>query len=1242
MTRLQSIENALSQLNPAAFQELCDSFLALRNEHYIAFLRAGSQSGKQQTIKGTPDAFILLPNNKYLKIEYSTNVSKGIIKINEDIDKCLDVSETKIKLEDIQQIIICTNFKVKPDEVQSLKVKVNQSNISFVLYSLDDLSLELHLEHRNLVHKYLGFPLDTGQIVSINQFIQEYDKASHRIATPLENPFQFRDKELDEISQKLDVNDFIIIAGSPGVGKTKLALKCIENFCSANIDYQAYCISYKNCDLIADLYTNLSNEKNYILFVDDVNRIDTFGQILGFYKSRTKGKLKIILTVRDYAYQKVKSSIYGYQFEVIKVDKFSDEQIIQIIKEEPFKILNSHFHNKIKNIADGNPRIGIMVAKLALESQNIDSLHDVSDLFERYYLSYMNDNPELEEVNNVKTLGLIAFFYAIPFRNREQTTTILNIFDITYDDFVESITKLEKLEFIDVFDTHVKVSEQNTATYYFYKVFIKDNLLSFDILLSNYFNSHEQRFRDCVIPANNTFGAEKVMNVLQPSLKKYWQSIETQQDEAFNFLNVFWFYLPSEALVFAYNLIETLPESSPVSYQLRYERNEFAFKHNNILELLSYYFRYYPNSKDSLELAFDLVRKCPEHSAELVHKIKESLIFDSEDNRSNYFFQNQLFEILIAGVRKNDLLLSQLFYELAKTFLQFKFHHTRSARKHSFSLYDFPIPNDSVIQDFRRGIWNVIDLNFNKKPNESFELLKNYAKMSSDVNTNIMTYDIQFIINIIDKHLDPKSFDHCRYVHDQIRLCVRNGVEYDDFNRLNSSFNCQLFEYYLKLDWNRLRDRESFEFDNLEEYEELKAAEIRGTFFLKNNNDVDQFIDNCVALKGEINFSFIRFHSLDLILDKTLQHNLELGLYLLHKLLTIADDTRLIPSLTFKTHLKSLEKAIFIWDIIHSFSFSLISHWELIYFNETDDALLDDELVARELIEKVRYAIEHLEGEVRPYFNSLNRYFQIDTNLCHNLMSKIYSKNLEGNKIIVWDNFIEANIPFLNDDLDLILNTYLQQFKLNELFDHHKSLLLSILNRDVSFLIKFVNSIELDFNSDKMELNSIWAIDDIESILFEVFDSIIARTLYLGIGSHFCNAFFYNINVEYKDRAKLFLFTYCHNNFCDVTKMNLIVDIVRHSMREYFDELLLHYLKLNQNKDSFSSIWWRGNGGTAYSGDVNFGDIEAAEWKNIQRIVNQSEIGISLLPIKKYLDDKINYALQYANTERTRKFISQY
>ena len=70
---LKEVENAISAMNQAAFQELGDLFMISRNRDYSAFVCIGSQYGKQKTTKGTPDTFILTHEGKYIMVEYSTN-----------------------------------------------------------------------------------------------------------------------------------------------------------------------------------------------------------------------------------------------------------------------------------------------------------------------------------------------------------------------------------------------------------------------------------------------------------------------------------------------------------------------------------------------------------------------------------------------------------------------------------------------------------------------------------------------------------------------------------------------------------------------------------------------------------------------------------------------------------------------------------------------------------------------------------------------------------------------------------------------------------------------------------------------------------------------------------------------------------------------------------------------------------------------------------------------------------------
>ena len=344
MTRLQSIEQALQRINPTIFQELCDSFLALRNENYKAFSRIGSQTGKQKTTRGTPDSCFLLPNGNYIFVEATTDISTGD-KLANDIKACFDLKKLKIPIDMIEEIVLCFNWNIDQSKIEELNELANsfKYGIEISYWSLDYLSIELYRNHRDLAKEYLNLPFDTGQIVSLHKFIDEYNNSAQSIATRIDNSFLHREEEKEKLECVLSNSSLIILTGSPGVGKTKLAIEAVKDFIEENRDFDAYCISYKSSSLLEDLYQYFDLNKNYILFVDDANRIDVFEQIIGFYKVSRRGRLKIIITVRDYAYSEIELRCLGFNPQTIALDKFNDEQIVEIIKSEDFGIINSNY-----------------------------------------------------------------------------------------------------------------------------------------------------------------------------------------------------------------------------------------------------------------------------------------------------------------------------------------------------------------------------------------------------------------------------------------------------------------------------------------------------------------------------------------------------------------------------------------------------------------------------------------------------------------------------------------------------------------------------------------------------------------------------------------------------------------------------------------------------------------------------------------------------------------------------------
>lgn len=1239
MSRLQLIENALSAINPAAFQELCDSFLAMRNANYAALSRTGSQSGKQKTIKGTPDTFLLLPNGKFIFVEYSTNIKARVSKLRDDINKCIDESKTGVPLNQISEIVLCINYNLKAQDLQSLRDLISHTRIILTIYTLDALAIELHLNHRDLANYYLGIPVDTGQIVSIEQFISEYNKASQGISTPLNNTFLHRENEIQDFKYSLVNYDFVIVTGPPGIGKTKLALEGINSFLAENLTFSAYCVSYKNHTLLEDLFIYFSPDKDYLLFVDDANRIDAFNQITGFYRAARKGKLKIVITVRDYAFQEINNLCYGFAPQRIDLAKLTDEHITDIIKDKPFEILNPNYQREIIRIGDGNPRLAIMAALLAKAEENIQVLSDMSDLFEKYFTTFISDKNEFANELNIKCLGLISFFYTVPFKNREITTSILDNFNIDYFKFIESIDLLEKLELVDIQYEHVKISEQNIATYYFYKTFIKDKLLSFEVLLNKYFLSHTNRFKDSVIPANNTFGSNRVMDLLLNDLRSYWQIIKFNKQNSFKFLSIFWHYLQQETLAFLYEIIASLSTVPQPIYIVSYNTNDFSHRKNEIIELLGEFFWHSYSLKSALELSFEYVRKLPDKLPELLHKIRERLVFDEDDIYENFIRQTTLYDLLLNGLKNNDDLYSATFFELSKTFLSFKFRHTRAGRNYSIYWYYYPVPDIPSIHEFRKRIWDALDINFSKHFAKSFDLLKDYAKASPDVIKPLMQFDTFYLIDIINKHLSPSVFEHCKYVQEQIRWCKRMGVVHSSFATLKIGFTNPLYEMYGKLHWDRLRDKESYEFDDYKGYEKLKEADIRNSFVFIDHDDVIKFYDNFSELRKFTTDEWGYLNSFEYILDENFLNDFEIGCSILKIVIDNNNEINYVPTLSFKNQLKSRDKANKLWSIISNRSFNHKSLWELSFYSNIDEAIIEND----DVINLIN-TFGNLSGNSAIHLDSLDKYLSIEPNLFQIILSKIVEANEQKDaNLKIRIDFFTNHFEKLGNDLNLIEKAYLQQKKTHLYFDYGGKGLLNILKVDPAFLFDYVKDFkDANGESSHKDLSFIWTIDNIEQQLYKVFDLLAKNNPYYGISDHFSNAFFRTIeNEELRIKAKDFLLSYCASNFNVPNRINMIVDIVRHTMRNCFEEILLMFVAKTQSVELFSKIWWRGNG-TFASGDVILSDIEAADWQNIYSILEKSPLGFELSQIKQYVQTKITDSLKAGEWERRNRFLKRF
>ncbi|MEH7110732.1 hypothetical protein, partial [Bacillus sp. JJ1764] len=592
-------------------------------------------------------------------------------------------------------------------------------------------------------------------------------------------------------------------------------------------------------------------------------------------------------------------------------------------------------------------------------------------------------------------LGIISFFHTLPYKNRQLLEPIINEFRINYYEFVETIEKLEKWELVEIQYDYVKVPEQNISNYFFYLAFIDKDYLSFELLLEKFYATNAERVKECVIAANNSFGAEKVMGKVRPSLINYLNS-KISPEQNLEFLKVFWFYLQNEALEYLFETIMKLPDVNVKEYNTSYEKNQFDYNKNDVIELLGNYFKFIPMElKSSIELSFDFVRKQPQHLPELINKIREAFSFEIEDERYDYYRQLTLFELIIDGVKKGDALYSVAFYELAKTILRFTFDVFKAERGDKITFYKYELPNIEKMKVFRKHIWDAVNNHFDKNNIMSLDLLVTYCEEYTN-NEEVASYDKGYILILIEKYLDPEILEHCILVQKYIRFLNRNSITNDtDIEKLKAKYINDLYEMYLRIDWDRIRDKDMYDFDDYTEYEYLKEQEIRKSFLFHSSKEVSNFFENYLYLTGFIKNPWNQNRVLDIVVDENFKHKSQIGHTLLELIIEKNSDLNYVPYLVFKNHLNKSNLVKEFLNFIEERSFKCRLRWVLSFYENLDPSYLEINQVNR-FIE----LIKNIDETVYIYLENFSHLQNIKEDFYKDLLETVTIENRERiNKI---------------------------------------------------------------------------------------------------------------------------------------------------------------------------------------------------------------------------------------------------
>lgn len=1235
MAVLQDIERRIEELSPSGFQQLCDAYLVSNNRSkFSALLRKGSMLGKDKTIKGTPDTMILTRDNKYLLVEYSTDSTAKSKKLIEDIDKC--IKKYKAKISQIENVILFANYRLDEQEVNDLQDYASSKMVNCDIYDAGSLAIDIITNHPHLVSTHLSIPIDTGQVVSLDTFIREYQRKSAGIATPLDNPFLFRESELSTIIDYLNESDIVILKGNPGVGKTKLALESIAVYQEKNPNYNSYAVSYKESGLLSDLEQNIHADADCVIFVDDANTIGNFKQIKGFYDKYRAGRTKLLITVRNYALKTIRDWCYPYQPKEVLVEAFNSDNIEAVVSAT-YGINNQAFLDSICRLSNGNPRIAMMLARLAVEEQSIQSLDNVAQIFDLYFANIYNN--ELLTGGILKVAGLIAFFRYLDYSRESQLQEYIVPFGINRNDFYNAINVLSKLEIVDIpLEGYVKIGEQNLSTYIVYRVFIKDKLLSVETLFSLMSDRNVRLFREKVISIDIAFGRDRVFAIVHPALLSY---IKNHADEDLIYVyNNFWVYLIDESLQFVHHHISSISASDNDEYDFNYKDNHFALAINKdpYLELLSLLWRYCGKRFDlALSLTIEYVSKDNHLAPQLAYHIKNVFNVIYWDYNLSYDFQKKLVAHIEKNIKKNELC-NALLWPVAELFTQFSFKYDNPVEKYSFRLCTIQPQDDEWKGEVRKRIWTLIDSHFTE---QFLDFIDKYTTSPVEVVPEVADYDMSFIEAIISHHLNPDNFEHCLCVQNYIRWAKRNGIANEDLLALGKRFYSDDYAFYIKLRRDDLHDREECDIDDIEDYEIFKKKGLKENFVFENEKSANIFIKRYTRLYGHNNLNKETLqHSLMMVININLAEQKSIGYYLLRTILR--NNLAGIQSYYIYGHLSDKEKAVKIWSYIRRYPFAQKAEWALQYLYSVPVGYVNNGHFSY-----LAECFEQTENNINIFWDGLLRHQYLIGKPLDSFLQRIYDLNEKGRRI-EFNGYNIVNLCQRVTDFAILFKSYIQQCEINEFknFDYKKELLAILVGRSPSFILTFMSRSIHYWDSYEhgaiSNLQFIWSIQGNREQMTKVFDYLLSVSPYM-YDKYFgySHAFFSDLKKKKdKEEAVKCLIVYYKNNINNYKAIEFVIYIAKRYFHSLYKEVLTDYVVSHDKSDFFRIDWFGNRGHYTTSGNITHYDVMVRQWTSVLEIIEDVD-NINALPIIAQIREIVTDSQRRADEERARRRLNE-
>ena len=940
MATIHAIKTNIKQMGAGEFQNLCDSFL-FEEGYWKEITSHGSQPGTKKTTKGTPDTYFRNNNGKYVLTEYTTQDDRLFAKIKDDIEKCLDKDYVKVAISEIEEIIyIHTSSRLNAEQDKELHDLCLPYGITLCLISIDTLAETLYQRYPRLVRDFLGLTIDTAQVQTVDDYVKQYNASI--LAAPLDIPFLFREKELKAISTAFESRDVVVLKGSAGNGKTRLALHFAKGYASEH-GMMLYCIHDNGLKLFDDLRTYLVSPGKYFIVADDANELSELKHVLQYATDAIPDvTVKILVTVRDYAYKKIYRDIAGLvRCETVEVGTMTDEEITTLLKDN-LGILNPLYHKRIISIARGNVRLAVLAGKLACASNDLQAIEDATQLYEYYYQSIMNALCDEDDKKLFICAGIIAFLKRMRIDHLDSYQNLLVLANISQIDFEAATHRLHRFEIINIFqDKAVVFADQCLGNYLIKYVFCDRKFINLQDVIEIGFTTFKEQTIQMINMLVSIFNNDALESQVIEAAKNVWKKLQQNDSPLFDdYVQSFYPINPTEALFLFKKRIDNMARVELSADQIDTEtgKNDQTIE-DPILPALGR-LSYSEQGDIALDLFFEYYYKRPDLYMRFYQAFKRDLSINATAMAHEYRPQMLFFQKLRAYSdewRRSSF--TVLFWEVAKESLKFIYSPVESEEGNRLTVYHISLELSDSIKTYRNLIWeSMLEVcAINEQEKYALELFRDYGSSIEKSSTPVMIYDQAHIVHVLDQLQLSKSLE--------VGLVAEHLIEIYDFQQIDRA----MFDKYLQIDAMQLYQIVAgpggYILHKHPEREQRHSEDLAKYALNMSYQDIEQLIELAVVLNSNDTRHYRFFHGL-LVVFQNLALNSDLYKHAVVCYLRNNTPGRVYIGILIELLFKTMDAKL-VWTLINEYDYDEKATWQYIYYHEVPDesitqAILDD------------------------------------------------------------------------------------------------------------------------------------------------------------------------------------------------------------------------------------------------------------------------------------------------------------